>query len=363
MKSNLPLALLALALSAPLLSSQGTKYSPAIAENFEGNGDNFLPFLYDKTRVQHLIDGDSFTRNGGVITAFAYRRDGVDPTSYAARSIPSWTITFGHSSLDPATMSTSFATNRSGTQTTVFSGAYNLPQQSKPNGLAPWVISFKLNRPFVYIKSKGNLLIEMVAPGNAQRKNMYKLDAHAAGRSATSKTFGIGGPFASQDQYQLSAGSEKPFLGGIVALVVTGLKKAYPAVAAIGFSNTQFGTLKLPLDLSPFQAPKNSLYISLDLVIPLTLTAATTGFAGQVLLPIPANPAMSGLKVFGQALFFDATSNALGIVFSNAVQYDIGEIVSSNMLGAPSSTATTGQFLSNLNGRIMSPVIRFTGGL
>ena len=363
MRSKLPLSVIALAFSATLLTAQGKKYSPALAENFEGNGDNYLPFILERTRVQHLIDGDSITKNGGVITEFAYRRDGVDPTNYAARRIPSWIITFGYSSLTPVKMSTTFATNRSGTQTTVFTGAYNLPQQSKPTGLAPWAISFKLSKPFLYLKIRGNLLIEMVAPGNILQKYRYKLDAHAAGRKAATKTFGIGGPFASQEQYQLSAGSDRPFLGGSLALVATGLKKAYPVLAAVGFSNTQFGTLKLPLDLTPFQAPKNSLYISMDLLNPLTLAPVKNGFEGQVLLPIPGIPALAGLKAFGQALFFDTASNGLGIVFSNAVEYDIGEIVSSNMMGSQSSTVATGQFFGNRNGRIFSPVIRLTGGL
>ena len=80
-------------------------------------------------------------------------------------------------------------------------------------------------------------------------------------------------------------------------LTLKGAQPGVPAFNVVGFSNTSFVGIPLPLDLVVLFAPGCSLYTSLDIV-----NTTTTDGAGNasIALPIPANPALASLSIYSQ---------------------------------------------------------------
>jgi len=305
------------------------------------------------------LNGDLITPGAWPIRGIGYRRDlpANAKNPYAGRSITRLIVRLGYSKNSPSAMSTAFANNRSGTLTTVFDGTYNLPTLPVVSPPAPFAVQIAFKAPFVYQRNLGHLLIEFEVPGNANQKFEYYLDAHSTlGSASKVASYGSAGPLKTAENYTVTGDAATLFPGGAVTLQASGLASAYPAIAAYGFSNTSYGALKLPFDLTPVGAPNNSLYASLDLMAPLVLTQQASGYAGQAMVPIPADSAFIGLNVFGQAIFVDPPSNALNLVFSNGVQFVVGEIVPTQILGTSSSTAATG-FFPYPSGRYGGPVI------
>src|SRR5262249_13932816 len=130
-RSVFPPAVLLLAATA---AGQVPKVVPGFCAGLDGNDASYFPFIYDKTLVQQMLDGAALCTTSALIMDLRMRRDQGDPTARPGYSIPSLTLRLGYSSLTPATMSTTFASNRAGTPTQIFSGPYNTPSQAPPAG-------------------------------------------------------------------------------------------------------------------------------------------------------------------------------------------------------------------------------------
>ncbi len=361
MRSSLALGVLPVlvVLAAPAVAQRTV---PANAAMTEGNSSSYMPFIYDKGKFQQIVDGASFCKVSAVLREIAMRRDGTRRGTFVGRTITNYRVNIGHSKHTAATMSNTFGSNWASAKTQIFSGTYNLPTNPPVQGLGPWNIQFKIKKPFVYLRSRGNLIIEWETPGNAQRKAEYLVDSHRAGGAGRYTVFGTGGQFKTNDRHALfsNAASLKP--GGSADLRVTGLLNNYPAIATYGFSNTRYGALRLPFDLNALGAAGNHLYVSIDLALGLPLSKLGGFWNGTLRLPIPNQAALGGLTLYGQAIYVDAASNALGLVFSRAVAMNIAFTGSgpSQIMGTPRSTATTGNFLTRTG--TDAPILRLTGG-
>lgn len=108
--------------------------------------------------------------------------------------------------------------------------------------------------------------------------------------------------------------SSLPALGTTFTLNATGMAPTSSvAWFVIGFSNTAWGSLPLPLDLGVFGWPGLTAYVSPD----ATSLQPIVGGSASWNLALPNHPAFGGLRLFTQAI---ELTNVGGLVFSNAGQ-------------------------------------------
>jgi hypothetical protein len=103
-------------------------------------------------------------------------------------------------------------------------------------------------------------------------------------------------------------------------LQLSGALPNTPVFAILGFSDSAWTFLALPLDLSVLFAPTCSLYAAVD-----TLYAGVSDGGGRATqaLPIPANPNLAGLDAFTQWAAVNPAQNVLGIEFSQGMRLDL----------------------------------------
>jgi hypothetical protein len=344
------IALPALTLAVP---AQQKKVIPSAAATQDGSTQTPYFSGYGAGIAQQIIDAAAVARGAAIINELALRADGSNLVVVPSRSFTQLKLSLGYTSLTPATMSSTFASNRTGQQTVMFSGAYNLPAQDAIS--RPFNIPWKFTTPFLYATANGNLLVEFEVPGPATKSN-YFLDAHQDTTSGgTATPFGTAGSFFNPEVYRVSCADVsqlKP--GGSAQLLIASFVSQYPAVAIWGFSNKQFGPLPLPFDLTVLGAPGNFLNVSMDLVLPMSLTMGSGGWEARSTLPIPSLSALRGLTIFAQGLFIDAKANTLGWVLSQGLAMTLERAgVESRLLGTYDSTQATGSLLPVGTGMVM----------
>jgi len=317
----LPVAVIGLA------AASGAQSLSITVPNYHASTDSerqsTFPFGYTAGRTQQIISGDQIAKNTGLIQEFAYRQDAWLSPKEPGRQISRVIVTMGTTSVQPGKMFHVFASNRSTTMTRVFDGRLSLPAPG--NGSPrPFDIRFKLSAPYVFLPAQGNLLLELEIPGKPTR-TAYVVDAAVAIAGGASTTFGIPGAFAMGDKHSFTnLDSTKLRPGGEIEVSANGLKNPYAALAAFGFSKTRYGNLTLPLDLGVLGAPKNYLYTSTELVLPIKLRPMYVGWAGSTQVPIPQNPELRGLQLFSQGIYLDTKANRFGLVFSSRVDMTLG---------------------------------------
>lgn len=110
--------------------------------------------------------------------------------------------------------------------------------------------------------------------------------------------------------------TSRPQLATTLQAVLSGLGTSPAALGMLGFSNTDFGPFKLPLDLTGAGMPGCSLLASLDSTVPLSVQTGAAAWN----LSIPNDGGLLGLRFYQQGLVLDASANAFGAVLSNAAQ-------------------------------------------
>ena len=359
MVRSLPLLFL-LFLSAGAVQAQQTRVVPWNLEKTDGNTGSAYPFGYTAGRTQQVVDGAALCSRTAVLMGLALRRDGRGTNTYKARVVPSLKLTLGHTKVTPSTMSTAFASNRTGTMTVVYPAAsFNLPPLPPANP-GTFSVKWAWKVPFIYTRVSGNLLLEWEIPG-PPGKSEYFMDAHGSkSMGGRASHYGTGGVFAGKDAYSVTCPSPSLlYPSGTLSLAASGLKKAYSAVAIVGTSRTAFGSVSLPFDLGPLGAPGNSLYARPTFLFSLPLSQAGGIFGGSLSLPLPSDSWFAGAKFFGQVFFADKASNALGLVFSGGVEMNLGLTSPPvQLLGSYDAKKTTGYMNRS---RPTGLVIQFTG--
>jgi len=110
-----------------------------------------------------------------------------------------------------------------------------------------------------------------------------------------------------------------PWTGDTLHLEVSPVPATAPVLVALGISKTQWGSFKLPLDLSVV-ATGCTLYASLDFL----LVAPNANGTAKLALPIPATTDFAGVKFYNQALIIELPANQLGTLFSALGEATIG---------------------------------------
>jgi hypothetical protein len=106
----------------------------------------------------------------------------------------------------------------------------------------------------------------------------------------------------------------RPWIGGTARVELTSAPASTPALLVLGFSDSSWNGVPLPLPLAPQGAPLCQLLVGPDVFL---ATATTSTGGATVSLPVPGDPAAMGLRYFQQFVVYDPGANALGSTFSN----------------------------------------------
>jgi len=182
-------------------------------------------------------------------------------------------------------------------------------------------------------------------PGQATQKQDYYYDSHRTTTSVGSAdVFGKAGPFSVSSSYAVDCASTAKLVpGGSIGFTAKGVPSNNGSVAFLGFSRTNYGPLTLPFDLTPLGAPSNWLNVSVDLVVPLPLSASGSLYDGTTTIPVPQDSTLPGLHVYMQGAFVDTKANKFGLVFSEGV--DMGLVSGTQYMqfvGSADSASSSG---------------------
>lgn len=324
------LGLLGLALGpAAHASSQAPVVIPAIATGIPGNQVHAFPFGSQGFRTQLLVDASAVAANGGTITGLRFR---THPGAQSGGVIPNVTVTIGQTSQTLANVSPTFAANITGPGTVVFQGTVTRPAYADGGLVArSWDVFVPFTTPVGFQVAQGNLLIDIVgANANPPVGVQYWADAAEPGGGMVQ--FGQSGNLASFDTLQLTVGGISLAGFEMVPPIELGIGRSIDFTAELlsqplpGVLGLALAPLPQPVGLAFLGAPGNSLYIAPDALLPLAW--APNLFGGQearVALLVPNATTLVGAAVYGQSVVLEPSSNALGLVTSNAVQLRLGD--------------------------------------
>ena len=111
-----------------------------------------------------------------------------------------------------------------------------------------------------------------------------------------------------------------PWIGSTFRVRLTNLPASGPALMVLGISKTVWGTNKLPMDLKSMRMPGCTLYVSLDLMIPI----ANTGGSAVWTVGLPNAAALIGIPFYNQGIVDAPGKNGLSVVVSNAAEGRVG---------------------------------------
>lgn len=139
---------------------------------------------------------------------------------------------------------------------------------------------------------------------------------------ATVTAFGAGCPgSAGMPQLQPLAGS-LPWIGSTLQIDLQNLPWLIfrAPFGLAGFSNTQWGSIPLPFDLTPIGMPGCQAFVDGQNIVPLVNNFGLARWS----IPIPYSPYLVGVDLYLQGLLVDPGVNAFGMVDSNALACRIG---------------------------------------
>jgi hypothetical protein len=287
-----------------------------------GNGNNIFGVAQANQRY-HQINTGSQVGAAALLSGHAYRMWNATYTGGAQ----SLTIRLSSTTRTPAAISSTFASNITSGQTTVFSGTLTYPNMT-PNTSPS---SFAIPVPYTAFYSwpgSGNLLLEVL---NSSASSLsYYVDAQsgdanqsrcwATGTSAATGTIGtsfgliiaVNGSRRPTGAYPELRNVGTPVTGGSFDVALMSARASRVGVLIMGFSNTTWGAIPLPFHLAPLGAPNCYLRVSFDLTWGALVTDAYG--EGKFTYVIPNNPGLWGLRWHNQWLVVDTGANALNIV-------------------------------------------------
>lgn len=242
-------------------------------------------------------------------------------------------IKVGYTTFGLANLSPTFAANFNvGAPVTVLPRTVvtlpNMPG-SLPTDPTAMLAEIPFATPFAWQPLGLNLLIEIVTRTPAAFP--YRIDAGntiatttligASDTATTGTLYPRSGPAiglrTTNDAPPILIATGKPVLGGSgFMLHIRQGKPASAGVFFLGFSNTLWNGVALPLPLGLIGAGHCTLWISLDLNVTRPTDAAG---AATFAIPIPFQPGTLGLPFHAQAAVYDPGANPLGLSFSQGL--------------------------------------------
>jgi hypothetical protein len=341
-------ALVILTLSSGAFAQQ-SKVIPAANAKTEGSQLMVYPFGYTTPRVQQVWDGGAITSSVAFIDGINFRGNAPRSTAMPGRSIRNLTMDFGATSVSPATLTTTFASNITASMTTVVSGTYNLPPQPVlATSPSPFDVRFSWKTPVMFSSTSGDhLLMDVTIPG-APGKSSYFLDAEVSSggnRNGVVKPFGTTGSFSRPQKVQMAADTQTLVPGGALDIRCGSFTQNYVGNLLFSLSNQSWGAISLPLNLGILGAPGNNLYVGMDITLPFNTSPMSLGFESRLKSPIPSQPPFNGLTFYTQAYYLDSGANAAGLVSTHGLDLTTGGQTGPimNHIGHFDNTSPTGR--------------------
>jgi hypothetical protein len=336
---------------------------PRTAAVFDANSQSYLPFLYyDGTRVQMVYQADQVCTVNATIRGIGFRRDMQDNRAMLAQTVGPCDMFIGYSPNPPGQLSSTFASNISGSLTTLFTGVtLSLPAQPSAQVFAPFSVPIPFPTPFAYTRASGNLLIEYVVPGRATRKLLYPVDGAFLGSEGQSLPVGDPPQLSMGELLYLYSAASTCVPGGVLDIQATGLRQAYVALLFVGTSSDLYNGIWLPFDMTPLGAPGSVLYTGVDVALPFPVAQSGSTWRATASLPVPGVQFLAGKPLFVQSAFVDG-ANSLGVVLSTMNAITIGGTLASPVVDAIASSDSTAATGNNLvRGGFTGPVTAFDG--
>ena len=334
---SIPILLLgatAVAQSVVVPSAAATTKPNPLAYNYQTFYSTSSTTTPHDARSQLIYDVNDISLAAGVFKSLQVRRPvglGNANPAFTATLV----IQMSVSPNVPDAASTTFASNH-GTPMTVYSGPMSLPAvNNPPTWPAAWETAFVFTVPFPYAKPMGkSLVIDITQTGNTATTPWY-LEATQPdlGSRVTNGTSPVWTCKFSNGNVNNSIGHRNPYVGGTWSLTYYNLLPNVVGFAAIGAQGVggTWGSLTLPVDLTPFGAPTCTWNVSADFVQPMTANA--TGSASWPNVSVPNTPALAGQAFFDHSLWIDPPANAWGVVTAWSSKWIVG-----TNIGAPGAT-------------------------
>jgi hypothetical protein len=241
-------------------------------------------------------------RVGGTAVNDTWEWDGTSWTQLAPATSPS--ARFDHEmAYDPIRRRVvAYAGFSAGTETWEWDGTTWSPGPTSPNPGSRYAYAFAYD-------SRSHRVLFFGGYQGGQRSDTW---TYGAGVTATYVTAGVG----CQGQGGLptiaaNAGS-LPYLGETFVALASNLSANGLVLGILGFSDTQWGAIGLPLDLGFLGMTGCRLYVAVDAVFPLV----NNGGSALWSLPIPSGPHFVGVRFFQQVVNGSQGSNPAGLTSS-----------------------------------------------
>ncbi|MEM7204729.1 MAG: hypothetical protein AAF628_31015 [Planctomycetota bacterium] len=345
-------SLLALVATTATLAAQTDVFVPAITAIEEGNDlSDTRMFSRDAFRAQQIVASSYLAPTSADLTAIAYRIDNDNSSGSVATTFDNVTVDLSATSVDPGSMSTTFANNITGATTQVFSGSVSVPAYaSTPGGIGPF-FAIPLAQSFTLTTANGNLLIDITANGGGSSVQVT-LDGSLPG--GTARFIGTTGPtsqFSRLDLLVAGNGSQGRFSGLIPDesfVLFAQSQVQYSGAMLLGATE-----IAPTFSLSGQGMPGNFLYHIPSVATPFTMTFSPIGGWRAVFnLNIPDDPLVVFATLWAQAVVVDPPANPRGLVLTRAQKITFGEELPHplNQVSSSDPAATSG-------------FARYTGGI
>jgi hypothetical protein len=326
------LSLLPLAL--PLSLAAQTYYSPAAAASAQGNVNNTLPFAQTAAHYQQVHSASSFNVPAvGILTRMRWRAKATTTAGTADLE-----LFLARSPNAAENASTTFANNEmAGTLVNVFTRKMvNMPSVGPGLWGAP---DLTFDTPFIGLANQ-HLSWRVVIYSNTSTP--YTLDCFSDWRFGVPTAYNgcqhpQGTQTAKHNSTFRSPGNVWD-LNGYSYLPNT----VIPGALMIGNSNSMWGNISLPFDMTPIGAPGCVVVNNPAIVIGGMTISNPTGFMG-VPVNTPRDPSMVNQTIYTQFAFIEPGANPLGVFTSQGrVNTPIPSSIEVTRIYSTSSTATSG---------------------
>lgn len=327
-------ALLATSADPPAQSMQAVV--PAAAQGTEGIGvEPFLVSWYGRTQV--VIDRAQLGQlAGNAIRRIVVRRDAQTNDSFPGGMQGGWIdleVLASWTPRDPRNPAAAFAANHDPTKApaVVYRGEYHLadspplPKGTKVASFAPGVSAHIVLQTPIAAATTGNLCVEFIRRQHASKTPPGIWLGDRVKTPPSSRLFAGRSCWRPQRGDHLAARLlPDAMVGGTLKCTTFGPLTPL-ALLVLGASNTQWGLLRLPFDLSNYGAPGCYLYCSQDLVLPSTLRRfpASPDAEAHAQLSIPYLAGLAGARIHSQWLFYHPGANAMSLTTTNGVSVAI----------------------------------------
>ena len=352
-------------LAPSALAQKSSVVVPQRYASVEGSSRSTYPLSYRQVRWQMLVDSSEICSQSATLLSLEFRADGLDSIDgYAAFQLRP-TIDLYVTSTSASTMSNTWAANiGSAAKQTVFSGkTLDLPAFTGGRQVPQdFVLKVPFAKPFVLVRSQGNLLIDWLE-SQAYVRSSWLADAAIYWKTARPANTKIWESSSCQDAAGNQASISIASSGGSPGQTLDVNFTLSPGqgqnldlfVNWLGFSNQQYGALKLPFDVTGFAGMSNC-SLATDIVMLQAATKSPVSWA------IPSDPRLEGLALYTQGMAID--TKAMSLVLTDDAY--IAEIQPAggyakapvqSMFGFKYTGATTG----SMSSAFYAPILRLNG--